>query len=179
MLTRRELLKLMATGVMSAAFFGENWAYSTNSTQRSHKMKVRMINGDGQPMSKYSLNTLYSSDLHFEPMRRKSDIGTDGVVTIETPEKDFALHAHIGVPDFGSVWIIADNEGNGYDSGDQTIDFVLESAKSRLSDAKKITQEGSFSAECLAHVDACSEYLDIAKNKPDKANFFELLASKG
>ncbi len=176
MLTRRELLKLMATGVISGAFFGENWAYSTNSTQRSHKMKVRMINSDAQPMSKYSLNTLYSSDLHFEPIRRKSDIGTDGVVTIETPEKGFALHAHIGVPDFGSVWIIADNEGNGYDSGDQTIDFVLESAKSRLSDAKKITQGGSFSAECLAHVDACNEYLDIAKNKPDKANFFNMKA---
>jgi endo-1,4-beta-xylanase len=175
MLTRRELLKLIATGATSGAFLG-NSVYSADNNQGSHKMKVSMINNDGKPMSEHSLHSLYSSDLHFEPIRRHSEIGTDGIVTIETPSKDFALHAHIGVPDFGFVWVTADNGGEGYDSADESIDFVLETAKSRLNDVKKITQTGAFSPECLAHIDACNEFLEIAKKKPDNTGFFHLKA---
>lgn len=139
-------------------------------------MKVKLINSDGNPMPEHSLRSIYSSDLHFEPMRRKSEVGSDGTVAIDTSSKGVALHAHILVPDFGNVWVIADNCGAGYDSDSGTLDFVLESAKSRLSEVNKLTETGTFSPECLAHREACKELLEIATKKPDRTGFFNLKA---
>ncbi|MGB9597233.1 MAG: hypothetical protein ACPL7B_13210 [Candidatus Poribacteria bacterium] len=112
----------------------------------------------------------------FEPIRRKSEIGSDGIVVIETADKDVALHAHILVPDFGFVWVTADNCGEGYTPSDRVIDFVADSAKSRLKDVIEITKSGDFSAECLAHKSACEEFLEMAKRKPDKSGLFNMKA---
>lgn len=139
-------------------------------------MKVKMINIDGNPMPEDWLRSLYSSDLHFEPMGRKSEIGSDGIVTIETADKNVAFHAHILVPGFGFVWVTADNCGEGYNSSDEAIDFVADSAKSRLKDVIEITKSGDFSTECLSHKLACEEFLEMAKQKPDKAGLFNIKA---
>jgi len=139
-------------------------------------MKVKLINSDGNPMPEHSLRSIYSSDLHFEPMRRKSEVGSDGIVTIDTSSKGVALHARILVPDFGNVWVMADNCGAGYDSDCGTLDFILESAKSRLSEVNKLTETGTFSPECLAHREACKEFLEIATKRSDMTGFFNLKA---
>jgi GH35 family endo-1,4-beta-xylanase len=151
----------------------KNWVWSKG---RSQKMKVKLINSDGNPMPEYSLRSIYSSDLHFEPMKRKSEVGSDGTVAIDTSSKGVALHAHILVPDFGNVWVMADNCGAGYDSDSGMLDFVSESAKSRLSEVNKLTETGTFSPECLAHREACKELLEIATKKPDRTGFFNLKA---
>ncbi len=49
----------------------------------SYKLSVRLLNADSQAMPEGRLRSLYSSDLHFEPMRRHSEIGSDGTVTID------------------------------------------------------------------------------------------------
>jgi len=142
----------------------------------NHKMNVKLLDSDGQPMSDARLRSLYSSDLHFEPIRRRSEVGTDGTVAIEVQGKGAALHARIEVPDFGNVWVMADNCGQGYDPSDSALDFVMEAAKSRLSDVDSIMQSGVFSSECAAHREACREFLEIAGKKPDRSAHFHLRA---
>ncbi len=66
-----------------------------------HEMKVKLLGSDGQSMPDACLRSLYSSDLHFEPMRRRSEVRADGMIMIETPAKEAALHARVRVPDFG------------------------------------------------------------------------------
>ena len=141
-----------------------------------YTLNVKMLDSNGQPMPEARLRSLYSSDLHFEPMRRRSEIKSDGAVVLETPGKEIALHARIEVPGFGNVWVMADNCGKGYEPSDATLDFVLEAAKSRLSDVEKIIEGDDFSPECMAHRDACRESLEIASKKPDKAAHFRLRA---
>jgi len=142
----------------------------------SYTLNVKLLASDGQSMPEASLGSLYSSDLHFEPIRRRSDIKPNGTVVVDTPEKEIALHARIAVPDFGNVWVIADNCGNGYEPGNATLDFVLEAAKSRLSDVDNIMHTGEFSPERVAHRDACREFLEVAEKKSDKAPHFHLRA---
>ncbi|MFC1717563.1 endo-1,4-beta-xylanase [Candidatus Poribacteria bacterium] len=142
----------------------------------SYKLNVKLLGVDGQAMPENRLRSLYSSDLHFEPMRRRSEIGSDGTVTIETPGKETALHARIIVPEFGNVWVMADNCGEGYGSVDSTLDFVLEAAKSRLKDVEGAMQTGSFSAECVAHREACQEFLRMAEKNPGQAARFNIKA---
>ena len=142
----------------------------------SYKLNVKLLDSNGQSMSEACLRSLYSSDLHFEPIRRRSEVKPDGTVVIETFEKEIALHARIAVPDFGNVWVTADNCGEGYEPVDATLDFVMEAAKSRLNDVDKITQTGDFSPECTAHRNACREFLEIAGKRSDKATHFNLKA---
>jgi len=139
-------------------------------------LNVRLLNAGGQAMPADRLGSLYSSDLHFEPMRRHSEIKPDGTVAIETPGKGTALHARITVPEFGNVWVMADNCGQGYGSVDSVLDFVLEAAKSRLKDVEDVMQMGDFSAECTAHKEACCEFLELAGKMPDRAAEFHLKA---
>ena len=142
----------------------------------SYTLNIKLLDSNGQSMPETRLHSLYSSDLHFEPMRRRSEIKSDGTVVVETLEKEIALHARIAVPDFGNVWVTADNCGEGYDPVDATLDFVLEAARSRLSDVDNIMQTGNFSPECIAHRDACCEFLEVAEKKSDKASHFNLKA---
>jgi endo-1,4-beta-xylanase len=139
-------------------------------------INVKLLGSDGQAMPESRLRSLYSSDLHFEPVRRQSEIKSDGTVDIKTPEKDFALHARLEVPEFGNLWVMADNGGNGYKPSDSPLDFVMEAAKSRLSDVENIMKSGDFSVVCMAHKDACHEFLEIAQKRPEKAAGFNLKA---
>ena len=142
----------------------------------NYSLKVELLDSDGQPMSDNRLRSLYSSDLHFEPIRRHSAVESDGTVVIKLPESKAALHAKVNVPDFGDVWAMADNCGQGYDPAEATLDFVLEAAKGRLNDVEGIMQTGDFSPECIAHRDACREFLEIAERKSDRAAHFRLKA---
>jgi GH35 family endo-1,4-beta-xylanase len=141
-----------------------------------HKMKVKLLDSDGQSMPDACLRSLYSSDLHFEPVRRRSEVGSDGMIMIETPGKEIALHARVRVPDFGNVWVMTDNCGEGHEPSSAALDFVMEAAKSRLSDVESIMQSGTFSPECVAHRDACREFLEMSGKKPDRSADFHLKA---
>lgn len=128
-------------------------------------LKVMLTGEDGKPVPEWRLKTLYATDLHFEPIRRRSKILDDGTVEIEIPTGPTALHAKIDVPGFGDAWVIADNRGNGYQSQPEPIDFVREAAETRLADVKKLRESHKglrFSPQCQAHTDATGEILELA-----------------
>jgi len=98
-------------------------------------LRVRLIGMDGEPMPEESLESLYAADLCFEPIRRRSRVGQDGTVEIEVADGPNALYAWVAVPDFGELWMGADNCGDGYRAGAGPLDFVREAATSRLATA--------------------------------------------
>ncbi|MHC4788705.1 MAG: endo-1,4-beta-xylanase [Planctomycetota bacterium] len=130
----------------------------------SHRLKVRLLGGDGEPMPQEVLRSLYAADLHFEPVRRRSEIGPDGTVEIAAPDLPTALHAKVHVPDFGHAWVTADAEGTGYGPSEAAIDFVGEAAASRLADVRRLMDEAGadWSATCRAHADAAEDHLNEA-----------------
>ncbi len=127
-------------------------------------LEVRMLGPDGEPMPADDLGSLYAADLHFEPSPRRSEIGADGTVRIETPQPATVLHARITVPEFGTVWVVADNAGEGYDDRSGGIDFVREAARSRLARVERLlaVSGGSLSPTSRAHFDGASELLEAA-----------------
>ena len=130
----------------------------------SRRLHVEFIGPAGAPMPREAPDSLYASDLHFEPVRRKWEDLPDGTVEIEAPPSPVALHATISVPDFGVSWVTADNEGEGYGRRTAAIDFVREAAASRLADVQRVMAERGvpWSAGCRAHADAAEDCLTSA-----------------
>lgn len=129
-------------------------------------LKVKLLGPDGKPMPEWRLQTLYSADLHFEPIRKQSNVLDDGTVEIEIPNGPTALHARIDVPGFGDAWVIADNKGEGYRESEAVFDFVREAAESRLADAERLrlaNQRVLLSPECRGYMEGAKELLELAK----------------
>jgi len=128
-------------------------------------VKVRLLGEDGKPMPEGRLRSLYSADLHFEPIRRRSKILDDGSVEIEIPKGPTALHAKIEIPGFGDAWVIAENKGEGYRQTSTVVDFVREAAESRLRDVEKLRESHPkvrLCPECRGHEEAAREFLELA-----------------
>lgn len=132
-------------------------------------LKVKLIGVDGEPMPVESLKSLYAADLHFEPVRRRSEVGRDGAVEIEVPDGATALYAWIAVPDFGELWVGADNCGEGYGANALPLDFIREAAASRLAEVRRLMEGArtAWSVDCRAHADAAAECLAEAGDAPD------------
>jgi hypothetical protein len=132
-------------------------------------LRVRLLGIDGESMPEETLKSLYASDLHFEPLRRRSAVAADGTVEIEAPAGPAALYAWAAVPDFGELWIGADNRGEGYTAQTAPLDFVREAAISRLAEARRFMDkaETAWSVDCRAHVDAAAELLAEAGDASD------------
>ncbi len=130
----------------------------------AERLKVRLLGADGEAMGEEALKSLYASDLHFEPIRRQSEIGPDGTVEIQIPDGPTALHARICAPGFGTLWMTADNGGEGYGKGEAVLDFVRDAAAGRLGEVQRFMAgaDVDWSASCRAHVDAASEQLESA-----------------
>jgi endo-1,4-beta-xylanase len=127
-------------------------------------LRVRLIGMNGEPMPEETLRSLYASDLHFEPLRRREEIAADGTVEIEVSAGPSALYAWTAVPDFGELWVGTDNCGEGHRAGSGPLDFVREAATSRLAEVRRFMDEAetAWSADCRAHVDAADELLTEA-----------------
>ena len=127
-------------------------------------LRVHMIDADGKPFAESYLRSLYHADLHFEPARRQSVITPDGVVELEITGSRRVLHARLRVPEFGTIWVMADKCGEGYSADDSDVDFVREAAASMLLHAWQVMDYGACSPECAGHIDAADEYLRLAVN---------------
>ncbi len=132
-------------------------------------LKAKLTGMDGEPMPEETLKSLYAGDLHFEPLRRRSEIARDGTVEIEIPAGPTALYAWIAVPDFGELWVGADNCGEGYSARTEPLDFVREAATSRLAEVGRFMEGAQtvWSVDCRAHVDAAAECLAEAGDASD------------
>jgi GH35 family endo-1,4-beta-xylanase len=132
-------------------------------------LRVKLIGMDAEAMPEESLRSFYAADLHFDPIRRRSEIAQDGTVEIKVSAGPSALYAWIAVPDFGELWVGADNCGEGYRAGAGPIDFVREAAASRLAEVRRCIDEAetAWSVDCRAHVDAAAECLAEAGDASD------------
>lgn len=139
------------------------------------QLLVSMLGQNLEPMPLGRLNTLYAADLRYEPCRRRNTIHTDGSVSLETVYPKSALHARVAVPEFGDVWVIADNRGQGYRPSEEPIDFIREAALSHLNKAENVRKTMPvLSPECQAHFDACNYYLEHSSG--EKAGLYHLKA---
>jgi endo-1,4-beta-xylanase len=132
-------------------------------------LKVKLTGMDGESMPEGALKSLYSANLRFDPVKRRSTILPDGTVEIEVPSESHALYARIRVPDFGELWMEANNSAEGYRAGAGLLDFVREAAVSRLAYVRLFTEgkDTAWSVDCQAHLAAASEYLEEAGESAD------------
>jgi len=129
-------------------------------------VKVKITGANGEPVPEYLLNTLYASDLHFEPDIRKSRILPDGTVELEVTKRPFMLHARLNIPLYGNIWVMAHNHGQGYTS--DTIDFVSEALETYIYEAERIGKGLNLSVYAQGHLDAALEYRELSEKGIDR-----------
>lgn len=137
----------------------------------SKLVKVRMIGIDGMPMPEYLLNTLYASDIHFDPEIRKSRIMQDGTVEIQVETVPFMLHARVNLPLYGNIWVMANNKGEGYKgtevSNGKPFDFIAEAIETYLWETENYAKGMVLTPYAEGHYDAAKEYYSLSKKNVD------------
>lgn len=126
---------------------------------------VTIADRDGAPQPAYLLETLYASDLHFEPEVRESRLLSDGRVEIRIATSPFMLHARLNIPLYGNIWVMAHNADQGFT--DTQIDFTREAVKTYLWEANKHAEGLRLPASAAAHLDAAQEYDRLADEGVD------------
>lgn len=121
---------------------------------------VRLDGPGGAPMKKPVLESLYASDLSFEPDERRQRILPDGTVELCVTRFPYMLSAKLNLPLYGNIWVMADNQGEGY-TGD-FVDFVSEAARTYIHEAKRLAGGICLSAETQGHLDAAEEFTHLA-----------------
>ena len=74
---------------------------------------IRLDGPGGNAMPKAVLESVYASDLEFEPDERRSRILPDGTVELSITKSPYMVHARMNLPFYGNIWVTADNEGQG------------------------------------------------------------------
>ncbi|MDR0898563.1 MAG: endo-1,4-beta-xylanase [Oscillospiraceae bacterium] len=123
-------------------------------------IRVRLDDVGGVAMPKPVLETLYASDLSFEPDERRQRILPDGMVELCVTHSPYMLHAKLNLPLYGHIWVMADNQGEGY-TGD-FVDFVSEAARTYLAEAQKQGAGVALDVETRGHLAAAEEYTHLA-----------------
>ena len=129
-------------------------------------VKVKITGANREPVPEYLLNTLYASDLHFEPDIRKSRIMPDGTVELEVTKSPYMLHARLNIPLYGNIWVMAHNHGQGYTT--DTIDFVSEAVQTYIYEAERIGKGLKLSVYAKGHLDAAYEYKELSEKGIDR-----------
>ncbi len=123
-------------------------------------IRVRLDGPGGVAMAKPSLESVYASDLSFEPDERRQHLLPDGTVELCVTRSPYMVHAKVNLPLYGHIWVMADNEGQGY-AGD-FVDFVGEAIRTYLREAKLRGDGVALTVEARAHFDAAVEFAHLA-----------------
>jgi len=136
-------------------------------------IKVKMLDAKGNSMLRDELHTLYASDMNFVPFRRKNEVQRNGEIHVHVPEYPVILHAKIVIPQYGFMWVQADNCGQGYKDTVE-IDFVREAAISRVFEIEKAFSEKSFqpSPKCLSMLTDAKTLLRSAETSDTPSDFY-------
>ena len=121
---------------------------------------VRLDGPGGMALPKAQLETIYASDLSFEPDERRMRILPDGTVELAVTRKPYMVHAKLNLPLYGTIWVMADNLGEGY-TGD-FVDFVSEATRTYLREAELQGKNVSLSPTAQGHLEAAREYAHLA-----------------
>ncbi len=131
-------------------------------------VKVRLDGLGGMPMDEKTLKSTYASGMDFEPDERRMTIDTDGVVSLQVSQSPYMIHVKMAVPLYGYLWVMADNQGEGY-TGD-FVDFVTEAIRTYIHYAQKYAEGIQLSPTVQGHLDAAIELKhlsDRGQNTPD------------
>jgi len=126
-------------------------------------VSIKDTNGEAAPA--YLLETLYASDLHFEPRIRQSRIIPDGTVELHVGEQPYMLHARLNLPLYGNIWVMAHNCGEGYRG--EKIDFVAEALKTYIWETERFAAGAALSPYAEGHLEAAREYAELARKGID------------
>ena len=68
---------------------------------------VRLDDTGGNPWPKPVLESIYVSDLEFEPDERRQRILSDGTVELAITKSPYIVHAKLNLPLYGNIWVTA------------------------------------------------------------------------
>jgi GH35 family endo-1,4-beta-xylanase len=111
-------------------------------------------------MQRAALESVYASDLSFEPEERRQRILPDGTVELTISCEPYIVHAKLVIPQYGNIWIMADNEGRGYTA--DFVDFVSEAVRTYLREANRFAGEATLSPAARGHIAAAEEFTHLA-----------------
>lgn len=126
---------------------------------------VRLDGAGGAAMGIEQLQSIYATDMEFEPDERRQRILEDGVVELMVTRIPYMVHARLSLPLYGSIWVMAHNEGKGYTGG--FVDFVTEAIRSYLYEAHRFGDGLKLSAQTQGHLLAAEEYAHLANRGKD------------
>ena len=128
-------------------------------------VRVRLDGIGGMPMNETCLKSIYASGVDFEPDERRSVISADGTVELVVEKSPYMIHAKITVPLYGTLWVMADNLGEGY-TGD-FVDFVSEATRSYIHHAEVFSEGVELTVETAGHLAAAKEFEHLANRGMD------------
>ncbi|MDR3174693.1 MAG: hypothetical protein LBU19_10615, partial [Treponema sp.] len=73
----------------------------------SMDLKVRILNGQGDPASRDEIATIFAADTDYVPYRRNNAVSREGLITMTIPADKAVLQAKLLVPGYGFVWVSA------------------------------------------------------------------------
>jgi endo-1,4-beta-xylanase len=103
------------------------------------KLRVTVLDQQGKPLSIEYPGMFYFADLDYEPFRNSVlEVAVDnGYVALSPPPQPFQASIVMTVEGFGSVYLYADNEGEGFTGREKEIDFTFEAARTRIAKVRR------------------------------------------
>ena len=128
-------------------------------------LKIRLDGPGGLSMPEKVLKTVYASGMDFEPDERRLRVLSDGSGELQITQPPCMVHAKITVPLYGTLWVMADNLGEGY-KGD-FVDFVSEATRTYIHHARRLSEGIELSVETQGHLEAAVELEHLANRGQD------------
>ncbi len=172
-MTRRQFLELAAIAAATAPVTGlprdaapvlgeEEARPAAGPTENSPQIRLLFHEADGTPLETERARTLIARDLHNDPLPQPISTAS-GRARVGLAKEPLQFALRLKVPGFGEVYCYADNGGQGY-TKPGTIEFVVETASSRLDKVRKAAEAPDYSAvprdpEFQKHLEAAAHLL--------------------
>ncbi len=93
-------------------------------------VRVMLTEADGSPLDNDRARLLHARDAKNDPLPQ-AIIRAEGRVRVALANEPLQVVCRLKIPNFGEVYVYADNDGRGYRKPEQ-IDFVVDAARTRL-----------------------------------------------
>lgn len=128
-------------------------------------VKIRLDGLGGMPMDEKTLKSTYATGMDFEPDERRMTIDSEGIVSLQVTKEPYMIHVKMNVPLYGHLWVMADNQGEGYTG--EFVDFVTEAVRTYIHHARKYAAGITLSPTTQGHLDAAIELQHLANRGQD------------
>lgn len=128
-------------------------------------VKIRLDGLGGMLMDEKTLKSTYATGMDFEPDERRMTIDSEGIVSLQVTKEPYMIHVKMAVPLYGYLWVMADNQGEGYTG--EFVDFVTEAIRTYIHHAQKYAAGITLSPTTQGHLDAAIELQHLANRGQD------------